>query len=76
MVYGVWSKMKIYSYPSFSKKSIRFDSIPISLTFYCKVRKANFTSFPSNSPGKARAVFKLYLGVKSKLIKTDYGYID
>ena len=33
------------------------------------MRKANFTSFSSNSPGKARAVFKLYLGVKSKLKK-------
>ena len=30
------------------------------------MRKANFASFPSNSPGKARAVFKLHLGVKSQ----------
>ena len=37
------------------------------------MRKANFTSFPSNSPGKAGAVFKPYLGVKSKLRKKmDY----
>ena len=39
------------------------------LAVYYKVRKANFTSFSSNSPGIARAVFKLYLGVRSKLKK-------
>ena len=33
------------------------------------MRKADFTNFPSNSPGKARGVLKLYLGVKSKLRK-------
>ena len=49
--------------------------IPIYLAVYCKERKANFASFPSDSPGKARAVFKLYLRVRSKLIeekKTEY----
>ena len=39
------------------------------LAVYCKVRKANFTRFPSNSPDKARAVFKRYLGVRFKLKK-------
>ena len=40
----------------------------------CNIKEswANFTSFPSNSLGKARAVFKLYFGVKSKLKKKDY----
>ena len=37
------------------------------LAVYCKVRKANFTSFPSRSPGKTRAVFELNLGVMSKV---------
>ena len=40
---------------------------------FCKVRKVNFISFPSKSPGKARVVFKLYLGVRCQLKKkTDY----
>ena len=43
--------------------------IPIYLAAYCKVCKFNFTSFPSNCKGKARAVFKLYLGVRSHLTK-------
>ena len=41
--------------------------VPIYSDVYCKVRKANFTSFPSKSLDKTRAVFKLYLGVRSKL---------
>ena len=38
------------------------------------MRKVNFIFFPSNSPGKARAVFKMYLGVRCQLRKkkTDY----
>ena len=36
------------------------------------MRQANFTGFPSNSPVKARVVFKLYLEVRSQLKKTDY----
>ena len=40
------------------------------------MRKANFTSFPSNSPGKPRAVFKPYLGVKSKFRKKKTDYIQ
>ena len=58
-------------------RSVEVDSpvpVLIYLAVYCKVRKANFTCFPNNSPGKARAVFKLYLELKSKLRrkKTDH----
>ena len=38
------------------------------------MHKTNFISFPSNSPGKAHAVFKLHLGMRSQLKKkTEYG---
>ena len=49
----------------------RFTSvmIPIYLAVYCKMPKANFTCFPCNSSGKARAVFKLFLEVRSKVRK-------
>ena len=43
--------------------------IPIYLAAYCKIRETNFTSFPSNSKGKARAVLKLYSRVRSHLTK-------
>ena len=33
------------------------------------MHKVNLISFPSNSPGKACAVFKLYLGVRCQLKK-------
>ena len=33
------------------------------------MRKANFTSFPSKPPGKARAVFELNVGVRPQLKK-------
>ena len=40
------------------------------------MRQANFNSSPSNSPGKARVVFELYLGVRSQLKTTDYRRAD
>ena len=36
------------------------------------MHKVNIVSFPSKSPSKARVVFKLYLGVRCQLKKTDY----
>ena len=33
------------------------------------MRKVNFIRFPSNSPGKTHAVFKLYLGVRCQVKK-------
>ena len=43
--------------------------VPIYLAICCKVHKAYFIGFPSKSADKARVVFNLYLGVRSKLNK-------
>ena len=69
MGYGVWDKSKSKSNACVNEEVDSLEIVPIYLAVCCKVRKANFTSFPSKSPDKARAVFKLYLGVRSKLKK-------
>ena len=67
MDYGTWSKSES---PSNTCAISVVDSLVLILIYlavYCKARKANFTSFPANYPDKARAIFKLYLGVRSQL---------
>ena len=76
MGYGVWGKSKSKSNACVNEEVDSLEIVPIYLAVCCKVRKANFTSFPSKSADKARVVFKLYLGVRSKLKKkTDYSYV-
>ena len=75
--YGVWNKSK-----SSTCVQEEFDSLVIILIYlavYCRVRRANFASFPSNSPGKVRGVFKLYLRVRyrpKKGLKVNHAYIQ
>ena len=38
------------------------------------MRKADINSFPRNSPGQARAAFKLYLGVRCQVRKNGLFY--
>ena len=64
--YGAWNKIKIYFYPWLSKKSIHLQQFQFIQPFIVKCAKLISLVFPvPNSPGKARAVFKLCLGVRS-----------
>ena len=67
MAYRVWGNSM--SNACVNEEVDSLEIVPISLAICCKVLKANFTSFPSKSLDKAQAVFKLYLGVRSKLYK-------
>ena len=64
---GAWSKSK--SNVCVNEEVNSLEIVPIYLAGCCKVRKDNFTSFSSKSADKACVVFKLYLGVRSKLKK-------
>ena len=66
---GVWSKIRVRVKLLTSRVVDSHAIIPVYLAAYCKVRKTKFTSFPNNCKGKARAVFKLYRGVRSHLTK-------
>ena len=59
-----------------AKHGVLLVIIPIYLAVFSEVRNVNSISFPSNYPGKARAVFKLYFGVRCQLkIKRTTGAV-
>ena len=74
--YGVWGKSKSKSNTCGQEEADSLEIIPIYLAVYCKVRKANFASFPRKSPDKARAVFRPYIGLRPELKKGLWLYYD